>query len=232
MVRRVKRSEATDGTHVRMKIIAHNKGDLVRWRLVSMEDNQYGRHTSIESVPHVDRKRSQSQSHRTRASQDHRNPGRGSCIFSSRHGRREIRTSAPTEAEPDSTDVWLLIKAHHGTRKCACLWPEFLRNEVFLNAGWGAVAVEPSVYLKAGSVSDDDDACVCVHRDDSMVESRIDVVQDMKAMLEHKAVINVISIIGPGQGTEAKIVKRVEPCWFHVESESQARARFDRVGWI
>ena len=28
-------------------------------------------------------------------------------------------------------------------------------------------------------------------------------------MSEHKVVINVISIIGPGQGTEAKIVKRV-----------------------
>ena len=33
--------------------------------------------------------------------------------------------------------------------------------------------------------------------------------QDVKAMVEHKVDINVISIIGPGQGTEAKIVKRV-----------------------
>ena len=60
------------------------------------------------------------------------------------------------------------------------MWPEFLRNEVFLKAGWDAAAVEPSVYLKAGSVSDDDDACVCVHGDDFMVESRIDLVQDRK----------------------------------------------------
>ena len=41
------------------------------------------------------------------------------------------------------------------------------------------------------------------------VESRIDVFQDLKAILDHKVDINVISIIGLGQGTEAKIVKRV-----------------------
>ena len=80
VIRRVKKSEATDRTHVRMKIIAHHKSDLVRWRLVSMEVNQYERHDvfagtpRIESVPHVDRKSTKSQSPRTRASQDHRNP--------------------------------------------------------------------------------------------------------------------------------------------------------------
>ena len=31
----------------------------------------------------------------------------------------------PTEAEPDRTVVWLLIKAHCGTRKVARLWQEF-----------------------------------------------------------------------------------------------------------
>ena len=49
----------------------------------------------------------------------------------------------------------------------------------------------------------------CVHGDDTMVELRVDVFQEVKAMLEHKVDINVISIIGPGQGTEAKIVKRI-----------------------
>ena len=29
------RREATDGIHVRMMIIAHNRGDLVRWKSVS-----------------------------------------------------------------------------------------------------------------------------------------------------------------------------------------------------
>ena len=84
-----------------------------------------------------------------------------------------------------------------------------MRNEVFIEAGWDAVAGEPNVYHEAGSLGDNDDACVCLHRDDFMVESRIDVFQDVKAMSEHKVDINVISIIGPGQGTEGKIVKRV-----------------------
>ena len=65
------------------------------------------------------------------------------------------------------------------------------------------------MYHKAGSLGDDDDASVCVHREYFMVESTIDVSQDVKGMLELKVDINVISIIGPGQGTEAKIVKRV-----------------------
>ena len=42
-----------------------------------------------------------------------------------------------------------------------------------------------------------------------MVESRIDVFQDVKAMSEHIVDINAISIVGPGQGTEAKIVEQV-----------------------
>ena len=42
-----------------------------------------------------------------------------------------------------------------------------------------------------------------------MVESRVVVFQDVKTMSEHEVDINVISIIGPGQGTEAKTVKRV-----------------------
>ena len=78
-----------------------------------------------------------------------------------------------------------------------------------MKAGRDAVAVEPSVYHKAGSLGDDDDACMCVHEVDFMVVSRIDVFQDGKAISEHKVDINVISIAGPGQGTEVKIVKRV-----------------------
>ena len=63
------------------------------------------------------------------------------------------------------------------------------------------------MHHKAGSLNDDDEASICVHGEDFMVESRI-VFQDAKAMLEHKVDINVISIIGLGHGTEAKIVKR------------------------
>ena len=80
VIRRVKKSEATDGTHVRMKIIAHNKvilcaGDLPAWKSI-----QYERHEVFAGTPALkvfrifDRKSSQSQSHRTRASQSHRSP--------------------------------------------------------------------------------------------------------------------------------------------------------------
>ena len=43
VIRRVNKSEAIDNTHVRMKVIASEKGDRVRWRLVSMEFNQKAR---------------------------------------------------------------------------------------------------------------------------------------------------------------------------------------------
>ena len=87
----------------------------------------------------------------------------------------KIFAHPPAETEPDRTVVWLLVKAHYGTRKAARVWREFLRNEVFMKAGWNAVAVEPNAHHKAGSLSDDDDARVCVHGDVFMVESRIDV---------------------------------------------------------
>ena len=93
-----------------------------------------------------------------------------------------------------------------------------------MKAGWDAVAVEPNVFHKAVSLNDDDDASVCVQGDDFMVESRIDVFRDVKAMLEHKVDIKVLAIVGLGQGTRAKIVKRVlswSPAGFFVESKSK-----------
>ena len=143
-----------------------------------------------------------------------------------------IYAHPPAEAEPDRTVVLLLLKAHHGTRKAARLWQEFLRNEVFMIAGWDAVAVEPKMYHEARSLNVDDDASVCVHGDDFMVKSRIDVFQDAKAMLEHKVDINVLAIIGLGQGTEAKIAKRNLSCSPSVQSKSKTRARSDHAGWI
>ena len=82
------------------------------------------------------------------------------------HAHTEDQTYAhpPAEAEPDRTVVWLLIKAHHGTRIAARLWQEFLRNEVFMKAGWDAVGVEPNVSHEAGSLGEDDDARVCARR--------------------------------------------------------------------
>ena len=66
---------------------------------------------------------------------------------------------------------------------------------------------------KAGSLNDDDDESACVHGDDFMVELRIDVFHDAKAMLDHKVDIKVLVMIGLGQGIEAKIVKRVFFFW-------------------
>ena len=72
-----------------------------------------------------------------------------------------------------------------------------------------------------------------VHGDDFMVDSRIDVFQDVKVMLDHKVDINVISSIGPGQGTEAKIVKRVlswSPAGFTWHANPK-HAR-DLIAWV
>ena len=44
VIRRGKKSEAIDGMHVRMAAIPSENGDLVRWRLVSSEVNQYERY--------------------------------------------------------------------------------------------------------------------------------------------------------------------------------------------
>ena len=50
-------------------------------------------------------------------------------------------------------------------------------------------------------------AVQCATTTGVLFHERIDVFQDAKAMLEHKVDIDVISIIGPGQGTDGKIVK-------------------------
>ena len=115
-----------------------------------------------------------------------------------------IYAHPPREAEPDCTVVWLLLKAHAGAWKAARLWQECFRNEVCMKAGWDAVAVEPNAHHKDKNLNDDDDASMCVHGDDFMVASRIDVVQDAKAMLEHKVDIEVLAIIGPGQNIKGQ----------------------------
>ena len=40
-IRRVKKSETVEDTHVRLAAIPSEKGDFVRWRLVSIEVNQH-----------------------------------------------------------------------------------------------------------------------------------------------------------------------------------------------
>ena len=43
----------------------------------------------------------------------------------------------------------------------------------------------------------------------SEVESRINVFQDVKGMLEHQVDIEVLAVVGLGEGTDAMIVKRI-----------------------
>ena len=214
VVRRVKKSEATNGKHVRMKIIASEKGDIVRWRLVSMEVNNHERPDVFAGTPSLKVFRML-----IAKAASHRHPEHGhrkiiaildaAVAFFHAEMDETIYAHPPREAEADPTVVWLLLKARYGTRKAARLWQEFLRNEVFLTANWECVAVEPNVYHKNGKDNDDDDASACVHGDDFTIEARYDVFQESFDMIKSKVDIKVISIIGPGQSTEAKIVKRV-----------------------
>ena len=92
VTRRVKKSEATDGTHVRMKIIAHIKGDLARWRFVSMEVNHHGRHDVFAGTPALKVCRiliAKAASH-SHTEHGHR---KVIAILDVGHGRQEKRTS-------------------------------------------------------------------------------------------------------------------------------------------
>ena len=87
-----------------------------------------------------------------------------------------------------------------------------------MKAGWDAVAVEPNMHHKVENLNDDDDASMCVHGDDIMVESRIDVVQDANAMSEHKVDIEVLAIVRPGQnikGQDRETSLVMETRWYH-----------------
>ena len=135
MIQRVKKSEAADGAHVRMKIIAQNNGDLVRWNLSIWNSITTNITTCLQAHPalkalHMLIAKAASLSH---AEHGHRKViailDVAVALF---HADMEEKIFAhpPAEAEPDRTVVWLLIRAHYGTRKAARLWQEFLRNEV------------------------------------------------------------------------------------------------------
>ena len=51
-IQSVQTSEATDGTHVRMKVIASERRDLVRWRHVSAEVYHHDRPVYLQALPH------------------------------------------------------------------------------------------------------------------------------------------------------------------------------------
>ena len=139
----------------------------MRWRLVSIEVHQYERHDVFAGIPALKVFRMLIAK---AASQRHTEHGHRKIIgtldvaVAFFHADMEdVNCGHPTaEAEPDRTVVWLLLKAHYGTGKAARLWQEVLRNEVFVKAGWDAVAMEPNVCQKAGSLNDDDaSVCAC-----------------------------------------------------------------------
>ena len=115
VIRRRKNSEAVHGIHVRMAAIPSENGDFVRWRLVSIEGNQYERYdgfadTQALKVFPVDCKGSRSTSHRARTSQDYCNHGRHFACFHTNMDEL-IHAHPPRETDPDGIVVWLLFKA-------------------------------------------------------------------------------------------------------------------------
>ena len=92
VIRRGKKSEAVDGTHVRLAAIRSEIGDLVRWRLVSIEVNQHERYDgfadtqALKVFPMSMARATKSTSHKARTSQASCNPGRCSRVIPHRHG--------------------------------------------------------------------------------------------------------------------------------------------------
>ena len=150
-IRRRKKSEAVDGTHVRLAAIPSEKGDLVRWRLVSIEVNQHERYCGFADTQAV---KVSPMSTATAASQRLTVHGHRK-ITAALHATiacfhkdmdQLIHEHPSREKKPDGIVVWLLFKAHSGARRAARLWQEYFRNEVLVSAGWNAEAMEPDVY--------------------------------------------------------------------------------------
>ena len=146
VIRRGKKSETVDGTHVHLAASPSEKGDLVRWRLDSIEVKQHERYDGFAD---------------TQALKVFPMPmARAACQRHTVHGHRKItaildatkvcffkeldeliHAHPPRETEPECIVVWLLFKAHSGARKAARLWQEYFRNEVLMRAGWNAEAM-------------------------------------------------------------------------------------------
>ena len=129
VIRRVNKSEATDCTHVHMKVIGSVKGEFCaleigQWRLVSMDVNQYKRHEVFASTPAF-------KVFRMLIAKSSKEHGHRKVIaileaadaFFHADIDDVIYAHPPADAAPDRTVVWLLLKAHYGTRTVARLWP-------------------------------------------------------------------------------------------------------------
>ena len=117
----------------------------------------------------------------------------------------------PKEVEPDRNILWRLKKAMYGTRKAAKLWQRYVA-EVFVDGGWIEVRIEPNVFHKPvlKDEPEDGDTDAGVHGDDFMMEGIPEMIEKYgdKLLAEHIE-ITCIAKIGPGFGTEGKILKRL-----------------------
>ena len=174
-----------------MAAIPSENGDLVRWRLVNIEVNQYDRYdgfadTQALKVFPMSIARAASQRHTEHG--HHNSTAILDATFACVH---TDMAHPPREIEPDCIVVWLLFKAHSGARKAARLWQEyFCKME---RRSDGAKCASQS----RGHASTE------VRSDRFRVELRIEVFQNVKSMKEYKVDIDVSAIIG----TETKIVK-------------------------
>ena len=103
VIRRVKKSEATDGAHVRMKEIGKLRYEFEEFvhRKVDKVIEE------IEQVKLMEKRDDTSQQRQS----DHAVTDMDELIYA----------HPPREAEPECTVVWLLLKAHAGARKAARL---------------------------------------------------------------------------------------------------------------
>ena len=127
VIRRVKKSEAIYGIHVRVAAIPSETGDFVRWRVVTIEVNQYEKYdgfadTQALKVFPMSIARAPSQRHT-----EHGHPTRFLQSWTLLQARFPTETEElihahpPRDTEPDCIVVWLLFKAHSGARKAARL---------------------------------------------------------------------------------------------------------------
>ena len=137
-----------------------------------------------------------------------------------------IHAHPPRESGPECIVVGLLFTAHSGARQAARLWQKCFHSEAFMSSGWNAEAMEPNADHQTEDLNDDDNATKDGHSDIVMVEMRIDVFQDVKAMKEHKVDFESVDNHWNGdQEREASLI--LETSWCHVGQNGAERSSAD-----
>ena len=124
VIRRGKKSEAVDGTHVRLAAIPSEKGDLVRWRFVSIEVNQHERYDGFADAQALklfpmSMARAASQRHTVHCHRKITAILDATTAWFHKDMDQLIHAHPPRETEPDSSVVWLLFKSHSGAKRAA-----------------------------------------------------------------------------------------------------------------